>query len=98
MGIKSGGTHLKEQGFRNRRGQPFRIQKIQELLRRTAYVGRCYFNRVDSHSRKPKSHNEWVEVPVPAIVDEELFDATQRLLDARHPSRTPPRVVNSPTL
>ena len=34
----------------------------------------------------------------PVIIDPEIFQAVQRKLEARRPTRVPPRIVNGPTL
>jgi hypothetical protein len=68
------------------------------MLRRPTYIGVHYFNRNDSRTRKPKAREEWVAVPVPRLVEDDVFHAVQAQLDARHPKLTPPRIVNSEIL
>ena len=64
------------------------VSGIGRLLRNEAYIGRAYYNRTESVSdrrpgkgarqvRRPRDH--WIPLAVPAIVDEELFDAAQRV-------------------
>ncbi len=98
IGIKQIVSHLNGRGLRNRQGNPFAIQFVWNMLRRTAYVGRHYFNTHNSHTRQPKKREEWIEIAVPSILDEETFDAAQRLLDSRNPKKTPPRRANNPVL
>ena len=45
-------------------------------------------------SRPP---SEWIALKVPAIIDEEAFNAVQDLLKSRNPKGTPPRGANGPT-
>ena len=71
---------------------------MHDLLTSTTYHGRHYFNRNDSRNQRARPPSEWVEVRVPAIIDEQTFNAAQALLQSRNPKRVPPRVVNSPTL
>jgi site-specific DNA recombinase len=71
---------------------------VHQILTREAYAGRAYFNRTDSRTRQVKDRREWIEMETPVIVDPAIFGAVQRKLESRRPSRTPPRVVNGPTL
>jgi len=61
---------------------------VGRLLRNEAYIGRAYYNRTASvpdrrlakgarQVRRPRE--EWIAIPVPAIVTEELFEAAQRI-------------------
>ena len=61
---------------------------IGRLIRNEAYVGRAYYNRtasvLDRHPAKGKRQvkrprDQWIPIAVPAIVDEELFEAAQRV-------------------
>jgi site-specific DNA recombinase len=95
LGIKNLVSYLNSRGLRNRNGKPFRIQHIQEALRRSAYIGMHYFNRTDSRTRKPRPREEWIEIAVPPLVEESIFHAVQAQLDARNPAMTPPRIASS---
>ena len=64
------------------------VSVIGRLIRNEAYVGRAYYNRTASVSghrpgkgtrqvRRPR--DQWIPIAVPAIVDEELFEAAQRV-------------------
>jgi len=74
------------------------VSMIGRLLRNEAYVGRVYYNRTTSvlnrspakgarQTRRP--HEEWIAIPVPAIVNEELFEAAQKV--SRDNSQWSPR-------
>jgi site-specific DNA recombinase len=61
---------------------------IGRLLRNEGYIGRAYYNRTECVSdRRPgkgarqvrRPRDQWIPLAVPAIVDEELFDAAQRV-------------------
>jgi len=61
---------------------------IGRLLRNEAYVGRVYFNRresvVDRQAKKGtrrifRPQEQWIAIPVPTIVSEEIFEAAQRV-------------------
>ncbi len=98
MGIKGLVSYLNGAELRNRNGNRFSIQVVQKMLRRTTYMGKHYFNRTDSHTRRLKPRDEWVEMDVPCIVDENAFNAVQQQLAQRNPRKTPPRQVNSAAL
>ena len=67
------------------------VSMIGRLIRNEAYVGRAYYNRtasvLDRHPRHPtkakrqirRPRDQWIPIPVPAILDEELFEAAQRV-------------------
>ena len=71
--------------------------RARKASKRT-YHGAHFFNRRDSRSGKARPPSQWVELRVPAIVDEKTFNAVQALLQSRSPKRVAPRVVNGPTL
>ena len=56
-----------------------------KILRHSAYNGVFYqyrFKYVNNTMRANPNRDEWVGVPVPRIVDEELWDAAQRKMDS----------------
>jgi site-specific DNA recombinase len=64
------------------------VSMIGRLIRNEAYLGRAYYNRtvsvLDRHPTKAKRQikrprDQWIPIPVPAILDEELFEAAQRV-------------------
>ena len=64
------------------------VSTIGRLIRNEAYVGRAYYNRtaavLDRRPTKAKRQvrrprDQWIPIAVPAIVDEEIFDAAQRV-------------------
>lgn len=71
---------------------------ISRILRNEAYVGRVYFNRSevvhDQRSGKgtrqvPRPRDQWIEIPVPRILTDELFEDAQ--LVSRDNSKWSPR-------
>lgn len=63
---------------------------VNRLLRNEAYVGRVYFNKTEavptisrtgrrSNLQRPRPREDWVAIPCPAIVPEEVFEAAQRV-------------------
>ena len=59
------------------------LATIGRLLRNEAYVGRLYWNRTATsfdpalgrYRQRRRPPEEWVTIPIPAIVDEETFEA-----------------------
>jgi site-specific DNA recombinase len=68
------------------------------VLTRTTYMGRHRFNTKFWKTRERKPEKEVVEMAVPPIIDVAEFEAVQKLLKARSPAMTAPRVVSGPTL
>lgn len=73
-------------GGRSRRRTPgiWNEASVHKILTNEAYTGRAYFGkyrRLTKTTRVRRPPAEWIEIPVPAIVDEETFEATQRQLD-----------------
>ena len=97
-GIRAIADHLNRKGLTYRRGRKFTSGLVHQILTRTAYVGRHHYNRTDSKTGKTKARSEWVEFATPVVIEPETFERVQRLLESRRPTRTPPRVVNGPTL
>ena len=97
MGIKQVATHLNGLGI-FRKGKPWSVSGIERILKSETYVGKAYFNRMDSRSRKLRPRDEWIELATPAIVDREKYGQVQEMLAFRNPRKTPPRLVNSQTL
>jgi len=71
---------------------------IGRLLRNEAYVGRVYYNRTESvpdprpgrsTRQVPRAREDWIEIPVPAIIAEDLFEAASRV--SRDNSKWSPR-------
>ncbi len=98
MGVKRIVSHLNVAGYRNRRGQPFRVQFLDKILRNTAYIGEHWFNRTDSRRGIERPKSEWVAFAMPRIIDDALFYEAQAKLDRQHPLKTPPRIVTSDVL
>ncbi|MGB9153303.1 MAG: recombinase family protein, partial [Alphaproteobacteria bacterium] len=80
------------------RGKLWRIQAVQLILSSLTYSGWHVFNKLDSKTRKIKSEAEWVKIPVPAIIDQDLFDGATKLRAAHTPKMCAPRRESSPNL
>lgn len=80
------------------RGGKFTSTRVHEILTREAYAGTHYFNRKEWRTGKRKERGEWIAFETPVIIEPHAFQAVQRNLEARRPTRQPPRVINGPTL
>jgi site-specific DNA recombinase len=56
---------------------------VHQILRNEAYAGKAYFGRrqrLSNGRRQLRSSEEWICIPVPAIVDQQTFDTAQAQL------------------
>ena len=97
-GLRTIASTLNDNGLRYRNSRLFNSCLIHQILTRTTYTGHHYFNKTDSKTRKQRARSEWVEMASPVIISQETFDKAEAMRKQRQPSKTPPRVVNGPTL
>jgi site-specific DNA recombinase len=78
---------LAAEGTASPDGKPiWPLATLWRLLRNEAYVGRLFWNRthtsydpaIGRHHRARRPREEWVQIPVPAIISEETFEAVQK--------------------
>jgi site-specific DNA recombinase len=98
LGVKEIVKWLNSRGYRTRRGKTFGVGPVHKILTNTVYVGRWRFNQVSSKTRRRKAEDEIVEIPVPAIIEPDIFEQVQRQLHARSPKVQAPRVTTGPIL
>jgi site-specific DNA recombinase len=63
----------------------WRLSTICRLLRNEAYVGRLYWNRTHTrydpalgrNRQTVRPRDEWIEIPIPAIINEDTFEAAE---------------------
>ena len=77
---------LSTEGVASPEGKPvWRLSTISRLLRNEAYAGRLYWNRTQT-SYDPalgrtratlRPREEWIEIPIPAIIDEATLQAVE---------------------
>ncbi len=96
-GIKEIVKHLTAKGLLMR-GNAWSIQKMHSILSDSLYMGDYYFNIIDSKSKQKRPPTEWVKTSIPAIIDAAKFEQVRAKRELRAPAKTPPRIVNSPTL
>ncbi len=75
------------------------VSTVGRLLRNQAYVGRAYYNRTElvpartagrrPTRQRPRPRTEWIAIPVPPIVADDLFEAAQQV--SRDNSQFSPR-------
>ncbi len=97
MGMKEIAKTLNAKGILNR-GKFWRVQKIQNILSSSTYAGWHVFNMTDSKTFKIKDQSEWVKVPVPAIIDQDMFEQASKLRNAHMLTQFASRRETSPNL
>ena len=97
MGIAKLAEHLNEKGL-SYRGRPFTAALVHTMLTRETYVGRHHYNVRDSRTGEKRPREEWIEVEVPAIIKEKIFDKVQAILKSRDPRMAPAHTHSSPVL
>ena len=98
LGIKAMANWLNTRGYRTREGGLFGIGPLHHILTNTAYIGRWRYNVRDAKTRETRPESEWVEIAVPALIDEARFNAVQAKLAANNPRVSPVRAVSGPIL
>ena len=86
MGVKAIAKHLNNSGLQMR-GNPWRIQKVADILADTTYRGEYCYNMLDSRTGMKRPESEWIRYEVDSIVDEATFSAVRRQREARDPRR-----------
>ena len=98
MGVKEVVKWLNRNGYRTARGETFGVGNVHKILTNTVYIGRWRFNQTSSRTRQRKPDDEVVKIPVPAMIDPQVFEQVQRQLHARSPRVVAPRVTTGPIL
>ena len=73
------------------RGQPWRVQKICNVLSDITYRGEYCYNMRDSRRNILRPESEWVRCEVEPIVDEATFDQARRKREAQDPKKLAPQ-------
>ncbi len=53
------------------------VSTVHKMLQNETYVGRWHFNKTDRKQHQMHDRSEWLEVEVPAIVEESVFNRAQ---------------------
>lgn len=84
VGITRLAQLLNERGERLR-GKRFSVSNVHGILTNTAYIGYVLFNRRDSRTGEARPETEWVPIPVPPVVSDEVFYAVRKQMADRDP-------------
>ena len=83
--IKTTADLLTKEGFRTRNGSPFKDNTVLRLLRDPLAKGERRVNYTKSHGKgkswELKHSSEWIVIPVPALISEELWNECNQILD-----------------
>lgn len=88
VGITGLAQHLNERGDRIR-GKRFSVGTLHAILTNPAYIGYVLYNQRDSKTGETRPETEWVPIPVPPIVTEEVFYAARKQMADRDPRMGP---------
>ena len=98
MGIKRLTAWLNAHGYRTRTGGCWGVGQIHHILTNPVYAGRRRFNHMEYRTGRKKPESEHVYSDAPAILEASVFDRVQRMLKARNPRVSAPRIVTGPIL
>jgi site-specific DNA recombinase len=98
LGVKEVVKWLNRNGYRTRRGETFGVAAIHRILTNTVYIGQWKFNKTSSRTGQRKPDEEVVTIPVPGLIEPQVFEQVQRQLHARSPRVVAPRVTTGPIL
>ena len=99
LGIKDTTKWLNERGYRTRLGSTFGVGPVHKILTHAYYAtGKWPYGVKNARTGDLNDSSLIVDIDVPPIISQELFDRAQSRLAANNSKVTPPRVVNGPTL
>ena len=99
LGIKETTKWLNAHGYRTRKGATFGIGPVHGILTNTCYAtGKWPYGRRNSKTGTLHDPSTIVEIDVPAIIPQSVFDRAQAKLAHNNPKVTAPRIVNGPVL
>jgi site-specific DNA recombinase len=99
FGVKDTTKWLNEQGHRTRRGATFGVGPVHGILTNRCYAsGKKPYGIRNSRTGILHDPTPIVQIEIPPIIPQQVFNAAQAKLVQNNPKVTPPRVVNGPTL
>jgi site-specific DNA recombinase len=99
LGVKEVTKWLNQQGHRTRRGATFGVGPIHGILTNSCYAtGKWPYGVRNSRTGNLHDPATIVEIDIPPIISQDIFESVQARLAGNNPKVTPPRVVNGPTL
>lgn len=69
--------------YKPRYSDKWNVSSLNKILRNPAYVGKVYYNKninIDGKMKK-RDKSEWIEINIPPMIDQVLFDKAQARLD-----------------
>lgn len=99
VSLRQSAIRLNALGYRTGKGLPFNLHAVRTLLEQEAYVGRLWWNRhyrvtrEDEDGRKrgrnvPRPESDWIAIPVPPIIEPEMWAAVRARRAANPSART----------
>jgi hypothetical protein len=99
LGVKQTTSWLNSHGYRTRGGSTFGVGTVHKILTNACYAtGLWPYGKRDSRNGGQHDPSTIIEIPVPALIEPDVFQRTQAKLGQNNPRITPPRVVNGPSL
>lgn len=98
LGIKELVKWLNARGYTTKRGGTFGVGPIHHILTNSAYVGRWRYNVRSAKTGEKKAESEVVEIAVPALIEEAIFESVKAKLAANNPRVSPVRAISGPIL
>ena len=99
LGVKETTKWLNARGYRTRRGSPFGVGSLYNILTNPCYAkGVIPFGTKNHKTKEAHKPEDIVQIPVPTIINQDLFEQVQARLSKANPRITPPRFTNGPTL
>lgn len=97
--------HLNRLGIRTKFGKSWSAPQVWRVLREPRYMGKWYYRRENAEGevgnryrrpedrvkRQPRPRSEWIEVPIPAIVNEATWREAERMRRLASVLRASPR-------
>lgn len=84
-GYKSIANKLNTFGYTTKRGNPFSINAIKDILKNPVYIGKIRYNVLQNWSEKRRRHKNPKPLIVDgiheAIIDQELWDKVQKMME-----------------
>lgn len=96
-GAKATAIGLNQRGLLYR-GKRWTRDLVLKVISDSCAVGTYYWGRLDSRGKRLRAQDQWIEIAVERIVDDETFRLVQELRTRRDPGRSPGRLPSSPLL
>ncbi|MGB6171572.1 MAG: recombinase family protein [Xanthobacteraceae bacterium] len=99
LGVKETTSWLNSHGHRTRGGSTYGVGTVHKILTNACYAtGLWPYGKRNSRHGGEHDPSTIIEIPVPVLIEREIFERTQAKLGQNNPRTTPPRVVNGPSL